>query len=259
MSGGSSTTSDATIRYAPYIEAKHEAFLVEAQARRIELIDDSPFSGYSDIEVDDVFFGIGYVMSSYPSMYDMFGKFMAGLDVDALYAQILEDSVNAPEINDLVAAESALLDDELETTQLPRLKLGYRNTNSVMSSSYLVAKSNLEAVKLKAVSRFSGELKYNMLTVAADRWKSHLTWNQSVIEQYSKIMHLYFSAKMDIDGFNYGMAEKDKLWPFTVLSFEGSCLGALQGATSSKTTKDDPNANVAGFIGLASSLIGLMS
>ena len=48
-------------------------------------------------------------------------------------------------------------------------------------------------------------------------------------------MKLYFSAKTDIDEVNYAMAAKNILWPFTVLDFERAALGALQGATNSKT------------------------
>ena len=58
----------------------------------------------------------------------------------------------------------------------------------------------------------------------------------SYTSPYAEIMKLYFSGKMDVDGFNYEMMAKHALWPFTILDFERAGLGALQGATT--MTKD---------------------
>jgi len=48
-------------------------------------------------------------------------------------------------------------------------------------------------------------------------------------------MKFYFAVAMDLDNKNYEMAAKAALWPFTVLEYETAALGALQGATNSKT------------------------
>lgn len=241
--GGGGGDQETTIRYAPYIESKHQAFLEAMASYRAATTDDSPFTGYTDIVIESAFFGTGYTIASFPSMYDMYGKFMAGLDVDTLYSQIFEDTVNAPEINNLVSAEADLLDDDIETNSLPRLQLGMRDINSVMASTFVIGKSIIEDAREKSLSKFSAELKYRMLPVVADRWKTHLEWNKSVIMTYAEIMKLYYSAKMDVTDFNYTMDAKDKLWPFTVLDYERAALGALQGAT--KTTSDVAGASTA--------------
>lgn len=231
--GGDSTT---TIRYAPYVEEKHKSFLDAVAGHRTSLTDDSPFVDYEDIEVEAAFFGAGYTISSFPSLYDMYGKFMAGLDIDVLYSQMFEDTVNAPEINNLVAAEATLLDDDIEANVLPSYLVGMRDTNSVMSSTFIIGKALIKDTRVKAIEKFSAELKYRMIPVVSDRWKVHLGWNKDVVMNYAEIMKLYYSAKMDINDANYGMSAKDKLWPFTVLDYERACLGALQGAT--KTTSE---------------------
>ena len=228
--GGDGGDQEIEMRYAGYIESKHQAFLNEVQAKRIATVDDSPFSGYTDIIIDDAFFGAGYLISSFPSLYDLYGKFMAGLDIDVLYSQLFEDTVNAPEINDLVSAEASLLDDDIETNIIPRFQVGMRDINSVMSSSFLVGKAIIEDARVKSLSKFSAELKFRMIPIATQRWQTHLEWNKNTVMAYAEIMKLYFSAKMDIDDFNYSMDAKDKLWPFTVLEFERAALGALQGA-----------------------------
>jgi len=231
-SGGDSTT---TIQYAGYVESKHKSFLNAVKSYRQATTGDSPYDGYTDIEIDDGFFGTGYAISSFPSLYDMYGKFMAGLDVDALYGQVFEDAINKTEINDLVAAESALLDDDIDSNVLPRFQTGMRDINAVMSSSFVTGKALIEDARVKSVAKFSAGVKYQMIPVATDRWKTQLEWNSGTVQMFTEIMKLYFSAKMDVDEANYSMSAKDKLWPFTVLDYERAALGALQGARKSTT------------------------
>lgn len=236
-SGGSSSggTNYNFVRYAPYIEKHHTDFLAIMATERDAAIHASPFEGYTDVEFDDAFFGVGYIISSFPSLYDMYGKFMSGLDIETLYDQIFEETVNAPAINNLVSAEAALMDDDINTNVLPRFTVGLRDINAVVSSSFVVGKGNIESDRVKALNKFSAELKYRMIPVAAERWKAHLDWNKSVVMSYAEIMKLYFSGKMDITDFNYTMAAKNKLWPFTVLDYDRAAVGALQGAMTSKS------------------------
>ena len=49
---------------------------------------DSPYLDYEGIAIEAAFFSAGYTIASFPSLYDMYGKFMAGLDVDTLFSQI---------------------------------------------------------------------------------------------------------------------------------------------------------------------------
>jgi hypothetical protein len=160
---------------------------------------------------------------------------MAGLDIDALFTQIYNDTIDSTVTKNLITAEGALIDDEIEDTSLPRLQLGLRDINSVISSTYATGKALLEDTRTKLVAKFSADLKYRLIPVAVDRWKAHLDWNKLVIGTYAEIMKLYYSVKTDVDEINYAMKAKDLLWPFTVLDFERAALGALQGATNSKT------------------------
>lgn len=237
--GDSGGDQEVTTRYAPYIEDKHEAFLDAVADYREATTDDSPYDGYTDIVVEAAFFGTGYTIASFPSLYDMYGKFMAGLDIDTLFSQVFEDTVNAPEVNDLVAAEADLMDDDIDANVLPRFQTGMRDINSVMSSSFVTGKAMIEDARVKALEKFRSELKYRLIPVATDRWKAHLEWNKATIMTYAEIMKLYFSAKMDVTDFNYTMSAKDKLWPFTVLDYERAALGALQGAQKTTSGIDE--------------------
>lgn len=233
--GGGGGDTETTIRYAPYIEAHHQTFLNSIASAVASTISSSPFSGYVTIDYLNGFFGAGYAISSFPSLYDMYGKFMAGLDVDGLYSQILEDSINNPAINNLVSEHASELSDDIEQNASPRLVTGMRDINSVVSSSFVVAKAMLETARTKAMSKYDAGLRYAMLPIAGSRWATHLDWNKSVVMSYAEIMKLYFSSAMDLDNHNYSMQSKNLLWPFTVLEFQRAALGAMQGASNSKS------------------------
>jgi hypothetical protein len=233
--GGGGGDSETTIRYAPYIEDKHSAFLNEVQAQRIAAIPNNPFTGHADINYVDGFFGVGYVISDFPSLYDMYGKFMAGLDIDALFTQILNDSVNNPVIGTLVGQHAIDLEDDIIENADPRFAAGMRDINAVVSSSFVIGRAMMEVGRTKAISKYDAGLRYAMLPVAFERWSRHLEWNKSVVLVYAEVMKLYFATCMDIDGKNYELAAKEALWPFTVLDYERAALGTLQGATNSES------------------------
>jgi len=233
--GKPSSITSSTIRYAPYIEDRHSDFINTAYNHRLALMSQSPYAAYGafptdDIDVEDAFFGAGYTIASFPSLYDMYGKFMAGLDIDVLFDQLFEETVNGSEINNLISAEADRVSDDIEVEALPRFETGMRDMNAVMSSTFVIGRELLEANRVKAVSRFSAESRYRMLPVVTERWTKHLDWNKMTVEEYAQILKLYISAEMDIKTHNWDIQVKHRLWPFTLLQYEGVCLGVLNGA-----------------------------
>jgi hypothetical protein len=257
--GGSSGSSKTTIRYAPYLEDAHEWLLNTTKSYVQSLKDDSPLTTFATIPVDAGFFGTGYVLASFPSLYDMYGKFVAGLDVDVLFDQIFEETVNAAAVNDLVEAESALLDDDIATHVIPEFESGLHDINALQSSAFIIGKALIETDKVKAVSKFSAELRYHLIPTATERWKVHLEWNKHAIQLYSEIMKLFFAAKLDVDRYNYEQLIKNKLWPFTVLDMERAAVGSLTGATTTKTKGSDSSGGsvLGGILGGVSSILGI--
>ena len=68
-SGGSS--SEGRVRYAEYVEDRHKELLGWESNSIKNLTDESPFGDYQDLDVGLGFFGAGYVLASFPSLYDM--------------------------------------------------------------------------------------------------------------------------------------------------------------------------------------------
>lgn len=232
--GGGDTTN--TIRYAPYIENAHSRFLNDTYSYRVATINNNAYASFSTIPVDEGFFGTGYILASFPALFDIYGKFVAGLDIEALWAEVMDSTTESPQANELVRAESALLNEELESSILPKFYTGMRDLNAVMSSTFVVGKALLYDTKQKLVEKFSAELKWKLVAVAQDRWKAHLAWNTEAVTTYAKLFDLYFSAKTNVTRMNYELLAKKSLWPMEVLDYERANLGALQGAM--KQTQD---------------------
>ena len=248
--GGGGGDYVTTVRYAPYVEEHHSEFLDQvSSARATAIAAGSPYSTYEDVEVEAAFFGTGYVISNFPSLYDMFGKFMAGLDIEVLWTQTFEDTVNSPAIGALVSAEAALMDDDIEANVEPRFLTGMRDMNSVMSSTFVIGKALIEDARVKSLAKFDAELRYRLIPIAQDRWSKHLEWNRNVIGTYAEVMKFYYATRHQMDEMNFQMAARTALWPFTVLEYERAAIGALQGATT--TSRDS-----AGSSSTAQNVIG---
>lgn len=238
--GGAEGDQTTTIRFAPYIEEHHQEFLNVVQTYRHELITpaghQSPYMGYEEIEIEAAFFGAGYNLTSYPSLYDMYGKFLAGLDVEVLFDEAFEDTINGTTVNNAISQEVIRLRDEINNDILPKYETGMRDINSVMSSTFLVGRAMIESSRLKAITAFSADLRVKLMPAVVERWAKHLDWNRAVIDQYAQILKFYFISAIDTDNHNMEIHAKDLLWPFTILNFEGVALGVLQGA---KDVKED--------------------
>jgi hypothetical protein len=237
--GKGATTGDkmeTTTRFAGYIEDHHKIFLDIMAEKAHSIMDVSPFSDFTDVEVEVGFFGSGYVLASFPSLYDMYGKFMAGLDIEYLFDQAFEGTTDGAIVHELISEQASELSYDLENDIIPRYEVGMRDINAVMSGTFVVGKAMLETKRMKELSKLSAELRYKMIPVAVERWKTHLEWNKQVTTTYIDILKLYIDAALAVNSHNYEMHAKDSLWPFTVLDYERVALGCLTGAT--KQTAD---------------------
>lgn len=247
---------DNTIKFPKYLEEIHKDYLEHDGRDWPDLsvtdifnaaLNQSPYDSYVPLVVEDAFFGDGYRIENFPTLYDMFGKFMASLDVCDLYGQIYENVVHGPEIENSVKTHSDMLQDEIDTKVMPRFLAGMRDINSVMSSSFIIGKAIIADSKVKAVSQFGAELRYRAIDAAAKLWVQHLDWNKSVIQLYAEYAKLYYSTKSETDKLVLEYKAKDVLWNANLLDYVRAMLGALNGAPAAKSDKE-PN-QLAGAIG----------
>lgn len=228
--------SDNTIRHSDYLERSHKNILdhdgaayptISVFGAMNSALGASPY-GTAVVTNPSLYLG-AFDTAIFPTLADMFGKFMAGLDIEILWTQLYEESVYGPEVNDAVAAHATYLRDDLDTNVMPKLLAGFRDINAVMSSSFVNAKAIAYDSYEKAVSKFRSELSIKMVDITQERWKVHLDWNTKVITTYADILKLYCSARMDTDTMDMDFESKNKMWDLNTYEYGRAMLGALGG------------------------------
>lgn len=268
--GKSSDSASGEIRYAPYLESVHTALLDHrgSDVPIISFIDafnasvckhegfsdavnedfiSSPYRGYEQIDVDDGFFGrtvddpsVNYAPVNYPGLWDMFGKFMGEVDVHDLWGMIYSDVVQGPEIENAVSAQSALLQDEIDTNVMPKFLGGMRDINSVQSTAFVVGKAIIQSAHVKAINKFSTDIRLRAIDISNTQWAKHLDWNTSVVGSYAELFKLYYASKLDVDRANLEYQSKDIMWDINLFENARGILGAM-GGNAATTSGNEPS------------------
>lgn len=238
------------IRYAPHIEQAHKRILDESGGVvpkygvfRVlnDLFDDSSYKDYEYYDVDDAFFGRvpgdperTYEIRNFPSLYDMFGKFMAGLDVHVLWADVYEDVIHGPEIAAAVSAQSELLDNEVRTKVLPSFLAGMRDINAIQSTTFVIGKAIIADSQVRSLNDFQSRIRLSAIELSGQLWRSHLDWSKNVITIYLEMVKLYYATRMDVDHKQLEYKTKDKLWNMDLFDEPRAMIGALNGASAAQ-------------------------
>lgn len=237
---GGSSGSSSEVRFAPYLEAAHQQALSEFWTVFAYTKGASPYGDYEQIDIDEGFFGIRtddpsltYEIKNYPSLWDMFGKFMAGLDIHDLWSDVYDDILRGPELENAVQAQSVMLQDEIDTNVVPKFVAGMRDINSVNSSAFIIGKSIIQDAHVREINSFSSKLRITAFTTSAEMWSNHLNWSRGVIASYAEIFKLYYATRLDMDRANLEYPAKDAMWDINLFDHARGILGALSGSPAS--------------------------
>jgi hypothetical protein len=257
MGGGGSSSSSVTSktnRFAPYIEARHSDFLETVYEQRASLITESPYGEYEALDTDTAFLGAGLALGNFPALYDMFGKYMSGLDVEELwsttFAQVLEQDGTST-----LDAKGDLAEDDLLDGRV-QFFVDARQLNIVTSSSFIIRSAQTENAFIKYLAKISLQEKSDLLTASHNESVAKLNWNKSIITAYMLSMKYYFTATTDSVDTNSRKAAEDLLWPFMIFDFERSALGAMQGVvTFVKVTNPRSRSDISKVLYIASTSV----
>ena len=262
--GGGDIPADTstTVHYAPYLEAAHSALLnhTGSDAPTFSFLDvfnatmkkqygfsdainedllGSPYRDYEQQDIDEFFFGmtvndpaVTYEIKNFPSLWDMFGKFMAGLDVHDLWGQVYDDVIQGPEIENVIIAHGETLQNEIDTKVLPRFLAGMRDINSVQATTFVIGKAIIQDAHVRELNKFGAQIRIHALDVSATLWTKHLEWNKAVITTYAEIGKIYYTARLDMDRANLEYKAKDDMWNITLFENARAIYGALGGGTA---------------------------
>ena len=263
--GGDSASGE--IRYAPYLETAHGRILDHRGEDEPDVsfvqafntaIANSPYGAYEQINVEEGLFGITtddpsltYEPKNYPSLWDMFGKFIGGLDVHDLWGMVYSDVVEGPEIENAVSAQSALLQDEIDTNVTAKIIGGLRDINSVQGTAFIVSKGIIQSAHVKSINKFSSAIRLHALDISNTQWSRHLEWNNSVVSIYSELFKIYYASKIDVDRVNLEYQSKDLMWDINLFENARAILGALGGSAATES-QNEPSQTQKAAGGIAS-------
>jgi len=264
-SGGGDTEN--TIRYAPYLEEAHQAVMggldvthnfttiFNATLRKQYGLSDaqnealvaSPYRSYEQIDVKEGYFGmttldpsLTYYPKNFPSLWDMFGKFMAGLDVHDLWGQVYDDVIQGPEIENIITAHSNMLQNDIDIQVMPKFLAGMRDINSVQATSFVIGKAIIQDAHVRELNKFGAQVRMHAIDISAELWSKHLDWNKTVISTYSEMFKLYYTSHLDIDRVNLEYLAKDDMWNINLFENARAMVGAMHGAAAAQS-KNEPS------------------
>ena len=253
-SGGGGGDNRNEYRFAPHLEFIHQEFLTGGSLGGIyrswnfdlktafaAAWESNPYTSRADMEIETGMLGAGYSIGDFPSMFDMFGKFMAGLDIETLWTQAYNQVNNGSEMNDLVSAFNQDTLDRMNQESLPMLNAGMRDIGAINSSAYVVGKALLEAKRQKEVTKFTSQIKHQGLLITQERWAKHLNWNSTVIQQYQELQRFYHVGAMDMDKLNNSYKEVEALWELNLFEYARAMIGTLGGGSPTNKALKGPS------------------
>lgn len=226
--GGHSNSSDTTTtyRYAPYVEQSH-SFLLDTAATKLALmLDDSPYADYTPVDVAQAWFGVGYSIASFPSLYDMFGKFVAGLDIEDVWTSMFQSAQEREEIRDSVEADAAV-EDDLLGLNVATFSSKMRDLNAVCSSSFTIGLARIEDYRIKSIAAMDLVAREALLESFMDACSYYLRWMDLVIKKYALLMKEFYAQNSTMNDANYSMVTNDRLWALKCLQYMQKFFQAL--------------------------------
>jgi hypothetical protein len=233
-------TTTIVFTYADYLQEHHDRFLNETEAKRLIAILDSPYDEYTYVEVDKAFFGTGYSHTDFPSLYDMYGKFMAGFDIDAAWRRAFNETVNASEIEDIIFKEVDLLDDTYDKVVIPKYKLSMREMNAVQSSTFVVGSALIENKRQLEMLKILSNTVDDVIPLVNAAHADFLNHQKETVRKHALNVKQYYMTEMYVADRNYTMSARGASWPMTVLEYERKNLGALTRSRIIERKDDKP-------------------
>jgi len=249
-SSSSSSSSDqvTTVRYAPYIESRHASAVDRAVSAREAVVDDSPYAAYTAVSADNAFFSLGFILSSFPSLCDTFGKNMAGLDIDSLFSSALSDKLASTE--EAVESEISIVNDSID--QMQSEKLLSRDLNAAKASTFVIAQANIEMDRIKKTAEFRLAIKYSLIPGIVSTWNKTLSWDKSIVTKYAESLRDYYLCRVNSDDYGYKKKSDNLLWAINVLGFEKNMLAGMTGLRASRVLTERERSDVSKALLVAS-------
>jgi len=229
-----------------------------ADAMNYALDGSSPYSSAVTLSAGDVLLGTGNAITDFGAPFDALAAY-TGLNFDTLFTTYTNNALlsafvssKTTRIAALISAESALLDDDINTSTLPQFKAGLRDIGAVMSSAFVIGEANIWSGKAKALAktdaiiRWEAEKVHAELVVKLDDFAARTAINyievkKGIAAMSADFAKLYATMHSELLDFDLENEAKDKLWDLKVFQYGGNFLGSIAGSAVA-TDKGDAKA-----------------
>jgi hypothetical protein len=157
---------------------------------------------------------------------------------------IITDTYITADIN----AFADVLDDQITNDVLPRFEAGMRDINAVMSSAFVIGRSNIEGMRDRDVAKYGTDLRVKMnlqrndlIAKSTDRMLSDLmqrvTLEQAVASLSIEAKRIHIVAMKEKTDQNVKFDEADAQWDLEVFQYGANLMASIGGGTVSNNQK----------------------
>lgn len=192
----------------------------------------SPYSGYTPVDPDDAFFASGQTLANYLSSYEQL-KLFDDWGMEAAYDGYIVD--DAARITAAVAAQSALMNDEIDTTILPAFKAGLANMNATMSSAFVIGEAVIRDGKARKLAETDANIRLARLEQGAvhalNRANLYMEWKRLVTVLTTENARMYLQAYADRDEMYLHGLHKNATWDLEMYQYGYAGIASIHGSS----------------------------
>lgn len=224
-------------------------------------------------------------IAAYDAVISSFASLLSGIsdtdDWSKMYSQAAASIGSPVTISDSTIAEDVSafadqLDDEITSKILPRFRRGMQDINAVVSSSFVIGESNIEAFRNRDVSRHASTLRVNAAIKNADidtanrklflegsgqmlnLMLSRIGFNESLAKLSVEANRIKIVANKEYVDRNIEIDKEDALWDLSVFQYGANVMASISGGTSVTKTSGPSTAQSAIGGGLSGAAAGAM-
>jgi hypothetical protein len=241
------STTETITKYSPYVEAAHNKLLSRVDSDTTGAKNDNPYNwiiNNREISPHPLFStqSLKNTYSAMPALFNSWNSHIKDFNITTLWSTLFDDTTDNTAVRNLVAAERSMLEDAIDQDAVPRFTVGMRDINAVNSSSFIIGRALLEDTKEKEIAKFSAELKYRLLGIVIDRYKTHLSWKSGIVGTQMDAIKMFLAAEYQFSMFWNQTKAAQRRWRSDMNEYYRTAIAALQGAqhTTSSSQYPDP-------------------
>ena len=263
MGSGGGGGSSGKVDYPEYMKNFHIGFMdpnlatayptvgvTLTEAMNTAMTGASPYASFVGVDVNDSYLGSGQVITNFTAPFAYLNTY-AGMDFAAIVAAYrtaneIGDFIGdiSSKVDQLTAAEGAILEEEIVQVSLPAMKVGYRTANAVMSSAFVIGEAIIRSGKVKQMAKtdaafrlesfkLEAELRVRNEALCIDYATKAILAKRDIATTAMDFAKLYVGSRNEIDDAEIEVSAKDALWDLKVFQYGGNFLGAISGSSVS--------------------------